>query len=172
VFSCLKHKSPLTSSSSSSVRSFFSLVFQVIRVVDLRLRQTRQNLVDSKALIHIRKCFYFFTFTFIFLLSFVCVVNELLEKCFEKTHRPAESRVSLLRRRLLSQVTFPPRGIFDMLWTRSQKRSNCHSVCVCVCAVGFALWFLFKALFAAALLYSLNIRQPEREREREPWRHL
>jgi hypothetical protein len=86
---------------------------------------------------------FFFTFIFIFLLSFVCVVNELLEKCLKKfknkTHRPAESRVSLLRRRLLSQVTFPPRGIFDMLWTRSQKRSNCHSVCVCVCAVGFAL---------------------------------
>lgn len=141
VFSCLKHKSPLTSS-SSSVRSFFSLVFQVIRVVDLRLRQTRQNLVDSKALIHIRKCF-FFLLLLLFFSSLLCVVNELLEKCFKKlknkTHRPAESRVSLLRRRLLSQVTFPPRGIFDMLWTRSQKRSNCHSVCVCVCAVGFAL---------------------------------
>lgn len=143
VFSCLKHKSPLTSSSSSSVRSFFSLVFQVIRVVDLRLRQTRQNLVDSKALIHIRKCFFLILILLLFFSSLLCVVNELLEKCFKKlknkTHRPAESRVSLLRRRLLSQVTFPPRGIFDMLWTRSQKRSNCHSVCVCVCAVGFAL---------------------------------
>lgn len=109
---------------------------------NLRLRQTRQNLVDSKALIHIRKCF-FFLLLLLFFSSLLCVVNELLEKCFKKlknkTHRPAESRVSLLRRRLLSQVTFPPRGIFDMLWTRSQKRSNCHSVCVCVCAVGFAL---------------------------------